>query len=104
MFDRELVIKLSCDACAWIVGTTHSNDAKLFQVQCSNIHFHAHSDGTTTIHQHRTCRKSSHAVAPDNGHDGNNNEDSLVDAEALANFPQHVERERYLGVSVITFP
>ena len=36
--------------------------------------------------------------------DGNNNEDSLVDAEALANFPQHVERERYLGVSCITFP
>ena len=26
------------------------------QVQCPNIHFHAHSDGSTTIHRHKSCK------------------------------------------------
>ena len=82
---------------SWHANLLKKNDAS-FQVQCSNIHFHAHSDGSTTIHQHRTCRKSSHAVTPDGQDNNNNDEEDLVDAEALANFPQHVERERYLGV------
>ena len=31
----------------------------VWQVQCSNIHFHAHSDGSTTLHRHKTCRRLS---------------------------------------------
>ncbi len=102
------------------LAVARANDLYVFnfsiQVQCSNIHFHAHSDGSTTIHQHRTCkRRGSH----DNG-----NEDVDLDLEMeqshhhqefllraarmgetdgkgpLEDFPQHVERERYLGVRI----
>ena len=27
----------------------------LNNVQCPNVHFHAHPDGSTTIHKHKTC-------------------------------------------------
>lgn len=56
------------------------------QVHCSNIHFHAHPDGSTTVHSHATCRrKNSKAFDNDNdcgdacldkdtASDGNDNE------------------------------
>ena len=29
-------------------------------MDCSNVHFHAHRDGSTTVHRHRACPKSSY--------------------------------------------
>ena len=31
----------------------------LSNVQCPNVHFHAHPDGSTTIHQHKSCANPS---------------------------------------------
>ena len=61
-----------------------------FQVQCSNIHFHAHPDGRTTIHNHRTCRKNSSGSG------------SVNTANGLSNFSQEVEKERYMGVRILS--
>ena len=45
-----------------------------FQVQCSNIHFHAHSDGSTTLHRHKTCRRhSQESIYGFDDEDNNNN-------------------------------
>ena len=35
----------------------------LSNVQCPNVHFHAHPDGSTTIHQHKTCQHPTPSLA-----------------------------------------
>ena len=50
------------------------------QVHCSNIHFHAHPDGSTTVHSHATCRrKNSKTFGNDNDCD-----DACLDKDNLS--------------------
>lgn len=98
------------------VYTNISRKRILSKVQCSNIHFHAHNDGSTSVHRHTTCRKNSQAFT-----DPNNNNSSSINSSLgstvklpvqkeiiehtmvvrhpsdLSNFSQQVERERYQG-------
>ena len=50
------------------------------QVHCSNIHFHAHPDGSTTVHSHATCRrKNSKAFDNDDCDDTCLDKDTISD-------------------------
>ena len=92
------------------------------QVQCSNIHFHAHPDGCTTIHQHKTCRRNNNSRKLqqeetddetdvddlDSLEDGNNNRPFFRPVVAkqdssLSTFSQRIENERYQGVSLLNY-
>ncbi|TRY67059.1 hypothetical protein TCAL_02730 [Tigriopus californicus] len=99
------------------VYTNISRKRILSKVQCSNIHFHAHNDGSTSVHRHTTCRKNSQAFTDPNNNDNNNTNNTSLGSSVklpvqkeiiehtmvvrhpsdLSNFSQQVERERYQG-------